>query len=91
VGCSRVTSGGDEHVDDLPELVDTAVQVPPPAGDLHIGLVHQPAVTDGVPARPGGLSEQWREPLHLVEVSSVASIVQNARQSAARFPPRSDL
>jgi hypothetical protein len=63
VGCSRVTSGGDEHVDDLPELVDAAVQVSPPAGDLHIRLVHQPAVTDGVPARPGGIGEQGREPL----------------------------
>jgi hypothetical protein len=63
VGCFRVTSGGDNHVDDLPELVDGAVQVPPPAGDLHIRLVHLPAVTDGVPARPGGIGEQGREPL----------------------------
>ena len=34
-----------QHVDDLAELVDRPVQVPPPAGDLHIGLVDEPPVS----------------------------------------------
>jgi hypothetical protein len=54
----------DEHVDDLAELVDRPIHVPPPAGDLHIGLVHLPAVTDHVPARPSSLGQQRREPQH---------------------------
>jgi hypothetical protein len=54
----------DEHVDDLAELVDRPIHVPPPAGDLHIGLVHLLTVTHGVAARPGGLGQQRCEPLH---------------------------
>jgi hypothetical protein len=54
----------DKDIDDLAELVDGAVHVAPPAGDLHIGLIHVPAVPDGVPTGPGGLGEQRREPLH---------------------------
>jgi hypothetical protein len=46
------------------ELVDGAVHVTPPPGYLDVGLVDPPAIADGVPARPGGLSEQRREPLH---------------------------
>jgi hypothetical protein len=47
-----------------PVLVDRAVDVAPPAGDLHVGLVQSPAGTDGVSARPGGVSQQRREPQH---------------------------
>ena len=55
---------GQQHVDDLPELVDRPIQVPPPASDLHIGLIHEPPIPDRVPTRPGGLGEQRREPRH---------------------------
>ena len=48
---------GDEHVDDLPGLIDRPVHVAPAAGDLHIGLVNLPAVTNGMPAGPGGLGQ----------------------------------
>jgi hypothetical protein len=34
------------------------------ACDLHVGLVDLPAVANRVPAGPGGLGEQRREPLH---------------------------
>jgi hypothetical protein len=34
----------DEHVDDLAELVDRAVDVAPAPGDLHIRLVDLPAI-----------------------------------------------
>jgi hypothetical protein len=35
-GRPQIAPWRDEHVDDLPELVDAAVQVSPPAGDHHI-------------------------------------------------------
>jgi hypothetical protein len=62
-GRLRVAPRGDEHVDDLPELVDGPVDVPPLAGDLHIRLVDPLAIAHGVPARPGGVGQQRREPL----------------------------
>jgi hypothetical protein len=40
------------------------VNLAPGAGDLHIGLIHLPAVTDNVAAGPGSLGQQGREPLH---------------------------
>jgi hypothetical protein len=60
----RVAPTGHEHFDHLPELVDRAVHLPPLAGDLHLGLVHEPAVANGVPARSGSLGQQRCEPLH---------------------------
>jgi hypothetical protein len=62
-GCLGVALWGDEHVDDLAELVDRAVDVAPPTGDLHVGLVHEPAIPDQVAAGPGGVGQQRREPL----------------------------
>ena len=35
---------GDQHVDDLPELVDRPVQINPPPGDLDVGFVNEPAI-----------------------------------------------
>jgi hypothetical protein len=50
-GRHGVLAGGDEHVDDLTELVDRPVDVPPVASHLHVGLVDLPAIA---PAwRPG--------------------------------------
>ena len=59
-----VPPGGGVYVDDLPELVDRPIQVHPPPGDLHIRLVHVPAVADPVPAEPGRVGQQRREPPH---------------------------
>jgi hypothetical protein len=63
-GCPCVPTWGDEHIDDLAELVDRAVDVAPLASDLHVGLVDLPAVTDGVAAGPSGVRQQWREAQH---------------------------
>ena len=52
------------YVDDLAELVDRAIDVAPLPSHLHIRLVDLPAVTDSVPARPGGLGQQRREAQH---------------------------
>jgi hypothetical protein len=62
-GSPPVTLGGDKDIHDLAELVDGAEHGAPPAGDRHVGLIHLPAVPDGVPAGPGGLGQQRGEPL----------------------------
>jgi len=62
-GRPQITPWGDEHVDDLPELIDRTVDVAPPTGDLHIRLVDLPAITDGMAAWPGSLGQQGREAL----------------------------
>jgi hypothetical protein len=54
---------GQQHVDDLPVLVDGSVQVSPPAGDLDVGLIDEPPVPGSVPQRPGGVGEQRCESL----------------------------
>jgi len=53
-GRPRVPPHGDEHVDDLAELVDRSVHVPPPASHFDVGLVHEPAITNPVAAGTGG-------------------------------------
>ena len=63
-GGSGVAAGRDVNVDELAELVDGAVHVTPFPETFHTGLVDVPAVTDTVPARPGGVDQQRREPLH---------------------------
>jgi hypothetical protein len=76
-----VPPGRRVHVDDLPELVDRTVEVHPPAGDLDVGLVHVPAVTDPVPGEPGGVGQQWSEPLHPA-VTWSTSIPRSASSSS---------
>jgi hypothetical protein len=62
-GSGRIAPWGDEHVDDLAELVDGSVDVAPPSGDLHVGFVDLPAIADAVAAGPGSLGQQGREAL----------------------------
>jgi hypothetical protein len=57
MGCLGVAPRGDIDVDDLPELVDGAVDIAPLTGDLHIGLVHLPAISHAMPAGPGGVGK----------------------------------
>jgi hypothetical protein len=73
-----------EHVDDLPCLVDRAVDIPPAAGDLHLGLVDLPAIADLVPAGPGGLSQQRREPQVPAGDSDVVDLDPGARRAVPR-------
>ena len=60
-GSAGITAFEDQDVDDLAVLVDRAVEVRPAAGDLHVGLIHEPPITSGVTQRPGGVDELWRE------------------------------
>jgi hypothetical protein len=59
-----ISPWGDEHVDDLPDLVDRAVEVAPLPGDPHLRLVHRPSISHGVSTWAGGLGQQRREPKH---------------------------
>jgi hypothetical protein len=52
---------GHEHVDDLACLVDHTVDVAPLAGDLDVGLVHEPSLPDDVAAWLGGIGQQRRD------------------------------
>jgi hypothetical protein len=53
-----------QHVDDLPELVDRAIEVDPPTSDLEIGFIGKPLIARGVSAGPGCVDHQGREALH---------------------------
>jgi len=59
----QVTLLGHEHVDDLPVSVNGPVDVSPGPGDLHVGLVDEPAATHPVAAWSGRVDEQGRKPL----------------------------
>ena len=63
-GCLGGALWEDIDVDDLAELVDGPVDVAPLAGDLHARLVHLPAISHAMPAGPGGVGQQRREPQH---------------------------
>ena len=60
----QITPGAEQDVDDLTVLVDRAVQIPPLAGYLQVGLVDEPPVPRAVPARPGSLDKLGGESLH---------------------------
>jgi hypothetical protein len=83
VGGLGVPARGDNHVDDLAELVDRSVYIAPSAGDLHLGLIHRPAVTDAVAAGPGSLGQHRHEPPDPpVDVTWSTSIPRSARSSS---------
>jgi hypothetical protein len=63
-GRGDITPRGDEHVNDLVELIDRPGHIPPSPSDLPLGLVHEPASSYSVPAGAGGLCQQRREPPH---------------------------
>jgi hypothetical protein len=65
-GSLGVAAGRNQHVDDLPVLVDRPVHVPPDPVDLHVGLVDEPPVARRVAAESGGVGQQRGEPLHPV-------------------------
>jgi hypothetical protein len=52
VGSGCVPSCGQEHVDDLAELVDRPIDVASPSGDLDRGRIDLPAVADTMAAGP---------------------------------------
>jgi hypothetical protein len=65
-GGSTVTLRGDEHVDDLPELVDRPVDIAPLARDLHGGLLSscQQSPTACRPGRAASASRRVKRSSH---------------------------
>ena len=63
-GCGRITAGGDQHLDDLPVLIDGPVHLPPDTVDLHVRLVHQPTIARPAASKPGGVDQQRRARLY---------------------------
>ncbi len=63
-GSCDVASFRHVHVDDLAVLIHGPVHVAPHTGDLDVGLVDEPAVTDAVTTRPRRVDEQRCEALH---------------------------
>jgi hypothetical protein len=83
VGGHGISPSEDEVVDDLPELVDRAVDVAPLTGDLHIGFADLPAVTDGVPTRPAAsASSGVKRCTHRWIATWSTSIPRSARSSS---------
>ena len=62
-----VTSDRDVHVDDPAVAVDSAIHVPPHAGDVDVGLIDERASADGMAARSRRVDQQRCEPLHPVD------------------------
>jgi hypothetical protein len=42
-----------QNIDNLTELVDGSIQVDPPAADLHVRFIDEPAISRRMPARAG--------------------------------------
>jgi hypothetical protein len=53
-----VAARREQHVDDLPVLVDGPVDVAPDAVDLDVGLIDVPSVARAVASEPAGISQQ---------------------------------
>jgi hypothetical protein len=60
----QISSVGYQDIDGLAILVDRPIQIPPPPGDFHIRLIHIPAISCGMPTRPGHIDQQRSKPLH---------------------------
>jgi hypothetical protein len=98
-GGLQISLPGQEHVDDLPVLVDGPVDVSPGPGDLDVGLVNEPVTAHAVAAWPGRLHQQRREPLDpseqgdMVDLDAALSeeLLQiTVRQSVAQVPAHGD-
>jgi len=62
-----------EHVNDLPKLVDRAVEVDPPPGHLDIRFINEPSIPGSVPAGACRINQQRGEPLQCDTKSQVVS------------------
>ena len=69
-----VTPHRDVDIEDLAVLIDRPVDVPPAARNLHVRLVHEPAVTATMTTRPGGVDQEGSEALHPPEQRYVVDL-----------------
>ena len=62
---------GDQHIEDLPVLVDDPVQIHPPPGDLGVGLIREPAISGRMSTRSCCVDQQGCAVLHPPEDADV--------------------
>jgi hypothetical protein len=60
----QITPRRQQNIYDLAMLIDRPVDIGPLAGDLQVGLIDEPPVTQSMPARPRSLDELRGEALH---------------------------
>jgi len=63
-GRGQVTLVGQQHVDDLPVLVDCPLQIHPAPSDADVRFVDAPAVAAAMASAAGGVDQQRGERLH---------------------------
>jgi hypothetical protein len=63
-GGRQVPLLGHQHIDDLPELVDRAVEIDPPPDDLNLRFIDEPPIPNHVTTGSCRVDEQWGEPLY---------------------------
>ena len=63
-GGHPVPLGRHQYVNDLRELVDRAVEIDPPPGNLDICFINKPSIARDVPAEACRVDQQRSEPLH---------------------------
>jgi hypothetical protein len=73
-GGRQVSLLGDQHVDELPKLVDGSVQIHPPSGNLGVGFVYEPAITWRMSTRSCCVDQQGCEVLHPPEDRDVVNL-----------------
>jgi hypothetical protein len=90
----------DQHIDNLPKLINRAVQIDPPTGNLDVGFIGEPAIAWRVSARPGCVDHEAlrmitavRPRVSLPEIASMTASVRSGAASGWRWPvpaPRTD-
>ena len=78
---------GDEYVHELAVLVNGPVHLPPVTVEVHMRLIYEPAVTDGMPSRPVRIDLLRSGPLHPPKQSDVIHL-GTARIDEAPDPVR---
>jgi len=87
-GRSGITPVGQHHVDDLAELVNRPIQVPPDTGNSDVCFVDVPGVAGIVAARSGGVDQPRCEPLHPAIQSDVIDLDAPLGQQLLQIPVR---
>jgi hypothetical protein len=82
-----VPAGWNQHVDDLPVLVDRPVDVAPHAVDLDLRFVDVPSIAGRLAAEPGGVGQQRGEPPHPPVHGHLVDFDPSFETTKAWYPP----
>ncbi len=99
MGRTRIPPVTEVDINDLPVLVDRAIDVPSASSDLQIGLIHAPAMTNEGAMCARRRNEPWGERAHPVvdrtRINADATLSQplsdlSIAQPIAEIPPNSE-